>query len=69
MAAHQVMTQSDSQTHFLFLLNEHRKIVYKVAATYCANAEDRRDLAQEICTQLWRAFPKFQPKSRPQDAE
>ena len=64
MAAHQVMTQGDSQTHFLFLLNEHRKIVYKVAATYCANAEDRRDLAQEICTQLWRAFPKYDANRR-----
>jgi RNA polymerase sigma-70 factor (ECF subfamily) len=58
------MAQGDSQTHFLFLLNEHRKIVYKVAATYCANAEDRRDLAQEICTQLWRAFPKYDASRR-----
>ncbi len=64
MTAQQVMAQDDSQTHFLFLLNEHRKIVYKVAATYCANTEDRRDLTQEICTQLWRAFPKYDASRR-----
>jgi RNA polymerase sigma-70 factor (ECF subfamily) len=33
--------------------------VAKVAYTYCRNAEDRRDLEQEIATQLWRAFPRY----------
>jgi RNA polymerase sigma factor (sigma-70 family) len=64
LAVQRAMTQSDSQAHFLFLLNEHRKIVYKVAATYCASTEDRRDLAQEICAQLWRAFPKYDASRR-----
>jgi RNA polymerase sigma-70 factor (ECF subfamily) len=30
-----------------------------VAAAYCRNPADREDVAQEIVTQLWRAFPKF----------
>ena len=30
-----------------------------MAATYCRNPADRDDVAQEIVTQLWRAFPKF----------
>jgi RNA polymerase sigma factor (sigma-70 family) len=41
------------------LLQSHRGIVYKVAGSYSRTASDRDDLAQEICLQLWRAFPKY----------
>ena len=47
------------QARFEALLARHRGIVFKVANTYCRDAEDRRDLAQEICAQLWRAYPRF----------
>jgi RNA polymerase sigma factor (sigma-70 family) len=30
-----------------------------VASSYSLNPADREDVAQEIVTQLWRAFPKF----------
>lgn len=50
-----------AQQRFLSLLEAHRGIVGKVAFTYCRNAEDRRDLEQEIATQLWRAFPRYDP--------
>lgn len=43
------------------LLERHRGIVFKVANTYCANSEDRADLAQEIAAQLWKAWPKYDP--------
>jgi RNA polymerase sigma factor (sigma-70 family) len=39
------------------LLQRHRGIVYKVAGSFTRTASDRDDLAQEICLQLWRAFP------------
>lgn len=41
------------------LLEQHRKIVFKVANSYARLAEDRADLAQEISAQLWRAFPGY----------
>jgi len=41
------------------LLQAHRGIVYKVARSYTRSAADRDDLAQEICMQLWRAFPRY----------
>jgi len=44
---------------FVQLLEQHKRILYKVASAYCADAEDRRDLAQEIVIQLWRAFPRY----------
>lgn len=44
---------------FVQLLEEHKRMLYKVASVYCANAEDRRDLVQEIVIQLWRSFPRY----------
>ena len=49
----------DAEARFAELLERHRGIVFKVAATYCRNPADREDVSQEIVTQLWRAFPKF----------
>ena len=43
------------------LLQRHRGIVLKVASTYARGPEDRADLAQEIATQLWRAWPGYDP--------
>jgi len=53
------MQRADLAQQFHELLEQHRRIVFKVAATYCRHAEDRNDLAQEIAAQLWRAFPKY----------
>jgi RNA polymerase sigma-70 factor (ECF subfamily) len=46
---------------FSDLLEAHRRIVFKVANTYCWHAEDRADLSQEIVAQLWRAFSAYDP--------
>ena len=47
------------QTRFQSLVDEHRKIVYKICHSYCSNPDDREDLAQEIVTQSWRSFATF----------
>ena len=49
---------------FLLLLEEHKRILYKIANAYCRDAEDRRDLAQEIVIQLWRSFPRYDDRYR-----
>lgn len=56
------MTQSDDR--FLILLEEHRKILYKVANAYCREREDRADLVQEITAQLWRSFGRYDQQFR-----
>jgi RNA polymerase sigma-70 factor (ECF subfamily) len=53
------LTGVDVETRFAELLERHRGIVVKVAAMYCRNPADREDVAQEIVTQLWRAYPKY----------
>jgi RNA polymerase sigma factor (sigma-70 family) len=56
------MTASDDR--FLTLLEEHRKILYKVANAYCREREDRADLVQEIAVQLWRSFGRYDAQYR-----
>ncbi|MCL1500119.1 RNA polymerase sigma factor [Xanthomonas nasturtii] len=55
---------TDLHTHFSSLLQQHRGIVLKVAASYCHDRDDRDELAQEIATQLWRAFPSYDRSRR-----
>jgi RNA polymerase sigma-70 factor (ECF subfamily) len=45
---------------FAQLLQSHRGILLKVAASYTRSPEDRADLAQEIALQLWRGFPSYE---------
>ncbi|MFL6231504.1 MAG: RNA polymerase sigma factor [Thermoanaerobaculia bacterium] len=53
------MPRRPSQESFLALLNEHKKILYKVAGSYSRTPEDRQDLEQEIVAQLWRSFGRY----------
>jgi RNA polymerase sigma-70 factor (ECF subfamily) len=50
---------ADPSRQFAALLDRHRGIVLKVAASYCRDPHDRADLAQEIAAQLWRAYPNY----------
>jgi RNA polymerase sigma factor (sigma-70 family) len=45
---------------FAALLEQHRRLVFKVATTYARGA-DLEDLAQEIAAQSWRSFPNYDP--------
>ena len=53
----------DPQERFLGELEAHKKILYKVARIYCANADDRQDLMQETVVQLWRSYTSFDGRS------
>lgn len=55
------MARAVDEGAFEAMLAAHRGIVFKVANTYGRLPEDRADLAQEIATQLWRAWPARDP--------
>lgn len=50
------ITKSDI---FLSVIQANKGIIYKVANAYCSNAEDRKDLVQEIIVQLWKSFDNY----------
>lgn len=53
------MAKLGDQERFASLAAQHAGVVRKVATTYCRNAADRADLAQEIMAQLWTAWPRY----------
>lgn len=64
MSDRSVTMSLDDRQAFTELLEQHRKIVFKVANSYAWHRDDRAELAQEIALQLWRAFPKYDPTRR-----
>ena len=52
------------QTDFINLIENNKKLIYKVSHMYCDNTIDKRDLFQDIISNLWIAYPNFQNKSK-----
>lgn len=52
------------QQEFEARLEAHRGIVFKLANAYCPAGEERDDLVQEICLQLWRSYPGYDRERR-----
>ncbi len=53
------MNSTNIQNLFLSVIQANKGIIYKVANSYCKNAEDRKDLIQEIMVQLWKSFYNY----------
>lgn len=49
---------------FLKLVEENKKLIYKVSHIYCDNTIDKKDLFQEIVANLWKAYPNFKGNSK-----
>jgi RNA polymerase sigma factor (sigma-70 family) len=54
-----VMDKKNDREQFVRLIQDNRGIVFKICNSYCRNASDREDLAQEIIYQLWRSYAMF----------
>ena len=44
---------------FLVRLENHKRILFKVAYLYCRDHDDRQDLVQEMLIQCWRSYARF----------
>jgi RNA polymerase sigma-70 factor (ECF subfamily) len=54
------MTSGKHTEHaFTELIQQNERLIYKVCVVYAANAEDRRDLFQEVVLQAWKSYARF----------
>ncbi len=53
------MKEKSLHDKFLAVLEMHMGIIYKISHAYCKDAEDRKDLIQEIIAQVWKSFPQY----------
>lgn len=53
------MNTAGEKDTFLSVIEANKGIIYKIANSYCKDPEDRKDLFQEIISQLWRSFDKY----------
>lgn len=49
---------------FLNVVEENKKLIYKVSCIYCDSTIDKEDLFQEIIANLWKAYPDFKGNSK-----
>ncbi len=53
----------DKKEAFIAVIQQHERLIYKVAGFYVNNLQDRQDLVQEIIYQLWKSFDSFNHQS------
>ncbi|MEP6928115.1 MAG: sigma-70 family RNA polymerase sigma factor [Ginsengibacter sp.] len=53
------MNKEPVKEDFLNLIQDNKKIIFKICNSYCANKNDREDLAQEIIYHLWKSGHSF----------
>ena len=53
------MEDSAFLEQFITYLEGYKKLIVKVASAYCFEAEDRKDLIQDISLNLWKAYPNY----------
>lgn len=46
---------------FLDLIEENKRIIFKICNSYCPNKQERNDLAQEMVYHLWKSYQGYNP--------
>jgi len=58
------MNRQAQQAEFVALIEPHQRLIRKVCRTFAFTEADRDDLFQEVLFQLWRAYPRFEGRSK-----
>jgi RNA polymerase sigma factor (sigma-70 family) len=54
---------SNKEDQYLKLMQENRRMIFRIASFYCNNPSDLKDLSQEIAYQIWKSFDTFRAES------
>ncbi|PKF74235.1 RNA polymerase sigma factor [Chryseobacterium sp. PMSZPI] len=55
---------TEQEKTFVEFFKPNQRLIHKICKIYTDNAEDHKDLFQEITLQLWRSFPGFKGESK-----
>ena len=58
------MEEKQLKIQFAQVISQNQGILHKVSSLYCNDAEEKKDLFQEILYQLWRSYPSFRQESK-----
>lgn len=58
------MEHQQDKEAFFKLVEENKRIIFKICNAYCRNKSDREDLAQEIIYNLWKSGGSFNQEAR-----
>lgn len=58
------MDDNKLKADFIDLIENNKKLIYKVSHMYCDRTIDKKDLFQDIIFNLWKSYPSFQNKSK-----
>lgn len=53
-----------SEKEFLEQVKQHQGIIYKLVSLYAADAEEKKDLYQEVLLQAWKSFAQFRHEAK-----
>jgi RNA polymerase sigma factor (sigma-70 family) len=53
------------EDEFIQLIQDNQGLIYKITTIYTRDAEEQRDLYQEIVYQTWKSFDQFKKASKP----
>jgi RNA polymerase sigma factor (sigma-70 family) len=53
-----------NEQEFITLIKAHEGIIFKITTVYGRDADDQKDLYQEIVYQLWRSFDSFRNEAK-----
>jgi len=52
------------ESDFISLIETHQRIIHKVCNLYMQDAQDKKDLFQEIILAAWKGYPQFKGEAR-----
>jgi RNA polymerase sigma-70 factor (ECF subfamily) len=53
-----------SETNFLEQVRQHQGIIYKLVGLYATDAEEKKDLYQEVLLQAWKGWHSFRQEAK-----
>ncbi len=55
--------RNDIEERYVRILEENKASIQRICGVYAKNAEDKKDLIQDVFFQIWKALPRFEGKS------